>query len=154
VHRPVVVRPETWVPRRWLPWQTAASSTHEWGSASAGNTGSFIGAMASLCAPTTTEAGTWSKTYADALGRGGRGRTGGYCGVWLATNAGAPRGGPDFEGSLGARNALERRGASVGAQPGRRGRRGGGAVFRPARRRDKTSSYFDWLLFRREIPKI
>jgi hypothetical protein len=33
------------------------------------------------------------------------------------TNAGAPRGGTGFEGGLGARNALERRGTSVGARP-------------------------------------
>jgi hypothetical protein len=71
--------------------------------------------------PRLTEAGAVSKTSAGALGRGRRGRTGGYSGVRPSMNAGAPRGGSDFEGGLGARNALGRRGASVGARPGRRG---------------------------------
>jgi hypothetical protein len=56
VRRSAVGRPEARVPRRWLLWQTAASSVQGCGSAPAGNTGLFIGAAASLCAPTATEA--------------------------------------------------------------------------------------------------
>jgi hypothetical protein len=74
--------------------------------------------------PRLTEAGAGSKTSAGALGRGRHGRTGGYSSVRPSTNAGAPRGGPDFEGGLGARNASGRRGDSVGARPEQRGRRG------------------------------
>jgi hypothetical protein len=47
---------------------------------------------------------------------GGHVRTRGHRGLWLATNAGAPRGGPDFEGGLGACNALGRRGAPRSAR--------------------------------------
>jgi hypothetical protein len=63
--------------------------------------------------------------------------------VWPATNAEAPRDGPDFEGGLSARDALGRCSASVDARPGRRGRRGGGAAcpaFRQARRRAISTS--------------
>jgi hypothetical protein len=67
-------RPEAWVPRRRLPWRTVASSTQGCGSASVGNTDPFIGAAASLCAPTAAETCTGSKTSAGALGRG-RART-------------------------------------------------------------------------------
>jgi hypothetical protein len=76
--------------------------------------------------PRLTEAGAGSKTSTGALGRGRRGWTDGYSSVRPSTNVGAPRGGPDFEGGLGVRNALGRRGASVGVRPGRRGRRGAG----------------------------
>jgi hypothetical protein len=86
------------------------------------STDPFIGTAASRSAPTTTEAGMGSKTSAGALDRGGRGRTSGYRGAWPTTNTGAPRGGPDYEGGLGARNALGRRGTSAGARPGRRDR--------------------------------
>jgi hypothetical protein len=88
----------------------------------------FLGAAASRCAPTATEAGTGSKTSAGALDRGGRRWTSGYRSAWLTTNMGAPRGGPDFEGGLGARNALGRCGTSVGVRPGQRGRRGAGVA--------------------------
>jgi hypothetical protein len=64
---------------------------------------------------------TGSKTSTGALDRGGRGRTSGYRGAWPTTNTGAPCGGPDFEGSLDARDALGRRTISAGARPGRQG---------------------------------
>jgi hypothetical protein len=89
-------------------------------------------------AATTTEAGTGSKTSAGALDRGGRGRTSGYRGAWLTTNTGAPCGGPDFEGSLDACDALERRATSAGARPGHQGdgtARGARGQLGAARRR-------------------
>jgi hypothetical protein len=55
---------------------------------------------------------------------GGCERTGGQSRVWPAANAGAPRGGPDFKGGLGACDILGRRDTSVGTRPKRRGRRG------------------------------
>jgi hypothetical protein len=135
VHQPAVGRLETWVPRRRLPRHTAASSALEWGSASAGNTGPFIGAATSHCAHGLLRWARGPRPRPACSAGGGRGRTGGHRGVRPATNAGAPRGSPGFEGGLGARNAMERHGTSVGVWPnGEAGAtRHGAARHRPAR---------------------
>jgi hypothetical protein len=67
---------------------------------------SFIGAAASQCTHGLPRRVRGPRPRLRALGRGRRGRTGGYSGVRPLANAGAPRGSPDFEGGLGARNAL------------------------------------------------
>jgi hypothetical protein len=121
-------RPGTWVPRRRrLPWQTTESSAQ--GVFRLGREhNSFIGAAASHCAHGLPRRARGPRPRPACSAGGERGRTGGYSGVQPSMNAGAPRGGPDSEGGLAARNALGRRGASVGARPGRRGRRGSGAA--------------------------
>jgi hypothetical protein len=90
--------------------------------------GSFIGAATSHCAHEVPRRARGPRPRPARLAGGERGRTGGYSRVRPSTNVGAPRGRPDTEGGLGARNALGRRGASVGALPEQRGRRGSGAA--------------------------
>jgi hypothetical protein len=115
-------RPGTWVPWRRLPWQTAASSA-QGGFRLGQEHGSFIGAAASHCAHSLPRRARGPRPRPARSAGGEHGRTSGYSGVRPSTNAGAPRGRPDSEGGLGARNSLGRRGASVGTRPGRRGRR-------------------------------
>jgi hypothetical protein len=90
--------------------------------------GSFIGAASSHCAHDLPRRARGPRPRPARSAGGERGRTGGYSGVRPSTNAGAPRGGPDSEGGLGACNALGRCGASIGTLPGRQGRRDSGAA--------------------------
>jgi hypothetical protein len=136
-------RPGTWVPRRRLPWQTAASLA-QGGFRLGREHNSFIGAAAFHCAHGLPRRARGPRPRPARSAGGERGRTGGYSGVRPSTNARAPRGGPDSEGGLGARNALGRRGASVGKRSGRRGRRGSGAARaqRATSRRGVGRPYF------------
>jgi hypothetical protein len=116
----------------WKPWFAAAAAMANGGDLSARGGGwfglsrehiSFIGVVASHCAHGLPRRARGPRPRPTRLVGGERGWTGGYSDARPSTNAGAPRGGPDFKGGLGARNALGRCGTSVGAGPGRRGRR-------------------------------
>jgi hypothetical protein len=105
----------------------------------------IIGVAASPCAPTVAEAGTGSKTSADALGRGGTRRTVGHIGVarggdfgrgtWQARSQDTsmcvrPReGAPAWEGAWWPRSRGWRRHAAQRAHARAR------SAFCPARRR-------------------